>query len=256
MNWLLCAQVKAALAVLCVAFSVNACSQKQRDFSGDTIFKVYRESQTDIITMKVPNGYLDGYVMYGPPVHGARESNGPIEDKLYFEAALPDLAPRSNANNWKFEFPASLTEKMRFNFSVIHTQGSKRIDVIQKILFSPSVPDGCAYEPNEERHKLEASRVDFGKCSNHRQMHVVQDYFFKRDSVGGYSTVMECSPENVPAGVSPVSIGGINPMCQHRFYDSKLNAIVTMHYPRPLLGNWAELEQTSKTILHSFIVTP
>lgn len=251
-----CTRLKAAVAVLCIAFSVAACSQGERDFSGTTSFKVYRENQTDIITLKVPNGYLDRYVMYGPPVSGAKESTEPTKDKLFFEAALPDLSPRSSVNNWKFEFPASLTKTLSIQFNVIHTQGEKRIEVIQKILFSPSVPDGCAYEPYEERHRLETSRVDFGKCSNHRQMHVVQDYFFKRDSVGSYSTVIECPPENVPTGVSPVSIGGINPMCQHRFYDSKLNAIVTMHYPRPLLGNWAELQQTSKSILHSFIVTP
>ncbi len=252
-----CTRLKAAVAVLCIAFSVAACSQVERDFSGTTSFKVYRENQTDIITMKVPNGYLDGYVMYGPPVHGARESTGPIEDKLYFEAALPDLAPRSTANNWKFEFPASLTEKMRFNFFVIHRQGSERAETIQHLLYLHHPPPGCIYEKQADRDGLQSSFVDSKKCEKYRIGPRVPDIHFVRNKAGKYTTVLSCLRDAIPeSGVDPDDNWKFNPMCEHQFYDHKLNAIITMHYPRPLRRNWAAFEQKVKTILHSFVVAP
>lgn len=255
MNSLGFAQAKVALAVICIAFSVGACSQNQRDFSGTTSFKVYRESQTDIVTMKVPNGYLDGYVMYGPPVEGAKESTGPVEDTLYFEAALPDLAPRSPVNNWKFEFPASLTEKMRFNLSVIHRQGVERVGTIQHLLNLHHPPAGCIYESQPDRDGLESNFIDPNKCARYSSS--VSDIHFKRGPDGKYQSVLRCLTDFVPAsGLAPTDGSKYNPMCQHKFYDPKLNAIITMHYPRPLRRNWAELEQKIKTILHSFVAAP
>lgn len=251
-------RLKQSFLTLCVALSASACSQGQPDFSGTSTFKLYRESETDIMTMKVPNGYIDGYVMYGPPVPGANEFEGPVRYALYFNADLPGLAPRSLANNWKFQFPAELTENIRFSFGTIYgRQGVEREVAVQKSLFRPMPSTGCFYEPQAARDGLEVLAIDPLKCARQNEWYSERDLLFKRDRDGRYLTVLECLTDAVPAsGIVPGGGGRrYNPMCKHDFYDGVLNAHVTLHYPRPLRPDWSLLEQTIKTLLHSFVVT-
>jgi hypothetical protein len=241
-----------------LAVSVSACSQRQPDFSGFTTFKMYRESETDIVTLRVPNGYLDGFVMYGPPVQGAKEFVGEVRDALYLQADLPDLAPQSAQNQWKFQYPAELTQKVTFNFSAIYRrQGTEREEAIQGNIqygLNNGGPFGCPYKPQPDRDGLESRFIDYVECSKARNT-ILYDYHYKRDGNGKFTTVLQCLSDHVPeSGISPLSGFKFNPMCTHHFYDAKLNARFQMHYPRPMRSQWADIERRIQNLVHSFIV--
>ena len=84
-------------------------------------------------------------------------------------------------------------------------------------------------------------------------MSLVRDYFYKLDAAGNYMTMVECSAEEFPANVSPISVGAINPRCEHTFYDPKFNFIYQVKYPRPLLADWENIELKVRTMVRSFI---
>lgn len=243
------------LLLIGLAVAMNACSQRQVDFSGQTTFKMHRDNDSDIVTLKVPNGYLDGFVMYGPPVPGAKDSENQISETLYLQAALPDFGPRSTENNWKFEFPGELTQNIKFYlFSMHRRHGKERQTAIQNIIRGSIIaPNGCKYEKRSGRHGLESIFVDFNNCANHSQMSLVRDYFYKVNEFGEYVTMVECSAEEFPVNTSPISVRAINPICEHAFYDSKYNVIYKARYPRPLLSDWENIELKVRTMVRSFI---
>ena len=66
---------KPLVFALCLAHALSACSQSPPDYSGTSSIRMYRNSATDIITLKVSNGYLDHFVLAGPPVPATWPSN-------------------------------------------------------------------------------------------------------------------------------------------------------------------------------------
>ena len=95
MNFLHRNFLKAVVFAVGIACALSACSQSQPDYGGTSTVRIYRHSDEDIVTLKIPNGYLDHYVLAGPPVPGAREETATIRHQMFFTAEAGTLKPRS-----------------------------------------------------------------------------------------------------------------------------------------------------------------
>lgn len=160
--------LKSLVFTLCIAYPLSACSQSPRDYSGTATVKMYRQNVNDIITLKIPVGYLDHFVLAGPPVPGAPENKSPVRDTMYFEVDLPDLQARSAANNWKFEYPDSLTEKMSFKYHVRYfPPENERYGLWQDTLLSRlgmKHPDCFQRRMPGDRFGMEYHHIDSKTC--------------------------------------------------------------------------------------------
>ena len=253
---------KAAILALFLAHALSACSQSPPDYSGTTPIRMYRNSSTDIITLKVPNGYLDHFVLYGPPIPGTKEDTAEIKDHMFFTAEAGTLKPRSAENNQAFVHPNSLTEEFYFNIGSWRNRSEQERPMHLQELYKSFVNiylSSCRKPPEpKQRFGLDWYTIDVSNCPTHVHRGP-QDMLIDRDANGDVTTLLRCTSLDVPDWADRFTQPReftYNPKCQHRYYFKALNASVTLRYSRFYVKDWRLLEERINALLLSFVQTP
>lgn len=252
--------MKAIFFVFTAASCLNACSQSQPDYSGTTTVRMYRESETDIITLKIPKGYLDHYVLAGPSVPGAKEETAEVQHQMYFVAEAATLNPRSAENNQAFVYPNSLTDELRFNTSTWHMRSKAERGRYQQYLHESRISTfifSCVQPPQaKRRYGLEWYEIDRVNCP---KMQVPpKSMLIDRQPNGAVRTQIFCTSDEVPdlaEQSKPGRMSEYNPRCNHSYYFEELNVTVTLHYARFYVKDWRQLERRINALLRSFVQT-
>ena len=222
---------------------------------------MYRNSDTDIITLKIPNGYLDHFVLAGPPVPGAKEETAEVLHQMFFTAEAGTLKPRSAENNQAFVYPNSLTDDLHFNTSTWNKRSEQERPVYLQDYYkfhTDMYLSSCKNQPApKSRFGLDWYTRDISNCPSqvHRGQ---QDLLIDRDTNGAVKTLLFCTSDEIPDRADQLKSGrlGDNPICQHRYYFKGLNASVTLRYARFYVKDWRLLEQRINALLFSFVQTP
>lgn len=249
-------------SVFTISLLCASCSQAEPDYTGNTTVRLYRHSQDDIVTLKIPNGYLDHFVLAGPRVPGTKEDTAPVQHRMYFIAEAETLAPRSKENAKAFEFPNSLTDEIRFNISTIYGRLPDEVPIALQSTYesrSSTFSFSCikTLEPQNRRGLLRYSTT-IDNCPKQQDLGFRKDMFIERDAAGNVKTQIFCANDEVPDLSEQIKAGrnaSYNPMCEHAYFFAPLNASVTIRHPRFLLKNWQSLQQRINTLLISFIQT-
>ena len=240
-----------------------SCSQAEPDYGGTTTTRLYRHSVEDVVTLKVPNGYLDHFILAGPPVPGTKEDRASIQHQMYFIAETDTLAPRSKENATAFEFPNSLINKIRFNISTIYGRLPDEVPIALQSTYdsrSSTFSFSCVrpLEP-ESRFGLKQFETTIANCPRQSPDAAFRkDMLIKQDADGNIQTQIFCTSGEILDIVTQKHeerVGRPNPMCEHAYFYAPLNARVTIHYPRFLLKDWQSLQQRINALLTSFVQT-
>ena len=255
--------LKSIIFTLCLAFALSACSKTPPDYSGSSSVRMYRNSDTDIITLKIPNGYLDHFVLAGPPVPGAKEDTAEVKHRMYFTAEAGTLKPRSTENNQAFVHPNSLTDEFSFNISTVYARPPGEVPLALQSTYASRIwmfANSCAIPPKAKpRFGLEWYARDIPNCP--KQIHAgrKEDMLIERDTNGQVKTFLICTSDEIPDRADQVKSGhllGNNPKCEHEYYLKELNARVSLFYSRFYVKDWRLLEQRINALLLSFVQTP
>lgn len=254
--------IKSVVFTLCIAYSLSACSQSQPDYSGTSSVRMYRNSDTDIITLKIPKGYLDHYALAGPPVPGAKEETAEILHQMYFTAEASTLKPRSTENNQAFVYPNSLTETFSFNISTIYARLPSEVPLALRSTYASRMHTfsfSCATPPvPKPRFGLDWYAGDISNCPK-QLVGFPEDMLIERETNGEVKTLLLCTSDEVPDWPNQLKtshIVTVNPKCKHEYYFKQLNARVSLRYSRFYVKDWQLLEQRINALLLSFVQTP
>ena len=176
---------KLIVLTLFLTYALSACSQSPPDYSGTTSVRMYRNSDTDIITLKIPKGYLDHYVLAGPPVPGAKEDTAEVKHQMYFTAEAGTLKPRGLENNQAFVYPNSLTEEFSFNISTVYGRIPSEVPIALRSTYASRIwmfANSCETPPvPKPRFGLEWYARDISNCP--KQIHAgPKDMLIERDA--------------------------------------------------------------------------
>jgi hypothetical protein len=249
--------IQTAFLSISLGLPLGACSQDQFDRSGTTTFRLYTTSSSDVVQMVVPDGYLDHFVLAGPPVAGAREDRPAIHSDMYFVAEADTLRPRAAGNEGVFNRPRSLTEELRFNLLSFHMRRQSDVPGAIQWLLQASQDmtfHACPELPMpQKKYGLDFYALDSRKCQQVAPS--LEDIYVRRSVDGSVGTQIICTsiaiPDVVKGGVPTASI--YNPMCKHRFYLKELNALVTLNYSRLYIQDWHSLQTRVRALLLSFV---
>lgn len=254
--------IKSVVFTLCIAYSLSACSQSPPDYSGTSSVRMYRNSDADIITLKIPNGYLDHFVLAGPPVPGAKEETAAIRHQMFFTAEAGTLKPRSAENNQAFVYPNSLTAEVSFDIlSWYKRTPQEQLMYLQNNYKSRADMYffSCKKQPESKlRFGLEWYAQDISNCPK-QNAGFPEDLLVDRDTNGDVKTLLLCTSDDVPDWADQIKSGKTftsNPKCKHLYYFKELNASVSLFYSRFYVKDWRLLEQRINALLLSFVQTP
>jgi hypothetical protein len=244
------------LFIAAVTLSASACTNEQRgpDYNGFTEVRYYRNSTDDVVTLKFPNGYVDYEVLGGLPRRD-------VESQMFFTAETRTLEPRTQNNNQSFEFPASLTQKIKFNIASWYTAPpGERNERMQRVLgsrFEMLMHPCIRNAKSTERFGLERYVIDPTSCPKIAPT-LRDDILVERDSQGKLKTVIKCMPDDVSDAGEHVREGRVDrysPHCEQTYRLEVLNAQVTIFYPREFNKDWKGLQQRVSALLVSFAHT-
>ncbi len=254
--------LKAVVFGLFLTHTLNACSQSPPDYSGSTSVRMYRNSDTDVMTLNIPKGYLDGFVLSGPPVPGAKEDTAEIKTHMFFAAEAGTLKPRSADNNQAFVYPNSLTDQFSFNISSWSKREAHECYMYRQRNYASRLHTftfSCATPPvARPRFGLDWYEGDRSNCPMQLAIHPT-DMLIERDAGGGVKTLLFCTSDVVPDLSTQLAAGQLissNPRCEHLYYFEALNVTVILDYSRFYVKDWRALEQRINTLLLSFVQTP
>lgn len=229
----------------------HAQTKPKRDFGAIAEVRYYRNSPQDIVTLRIPEGYIDRRVV-GPRLDG-------VQNTLYFETAGPALLPQIESNQAMFAYPANLRNVIRFNVSSLYRLRPEQIRERTQSYFGVHVDDirtPCKWRKEiAVTYGLRHETIDPASCpeipSQSRE-----DRYLLRSNGGDILTVIRCSPmdlqqpdERLIDGVTPIPI----PYCEHTFATPAFNSWVHLRYHRELLPYWREMEQAVTYHLDAFV---
>ncbi len=247
-----------------IAFSISllttSCSRAEPDYSGTTSMRLYRHSQEDVVTLKIPNGYLDYLVLAGPLVPGTKENLAPIQSTMYFIAETGTLAPRSKENAGAFEFPSSLTNKIRFKIGTFYGRFPADVPGALQNTYESlrSMFSHSCIKPLAPQTQFGLQRYTASVDNCPKQHGTRKNMFIERDVNGDVKTQIFCTNDEVPDLSEQIKTDrrvGDNPMCEHAYFFAPLNASVVINHPRFLLKDWQLLQERIDALLTSFMPT-
>ncbi|MDP9013739.1 MAG: hypothetical protein M3O41_14010 [Pseudomonadota bacterium] len=224
--------------------------------------------------LKVPSAYGTG-----SPI--ARKFSAAVETKhrkfsdqafqiLLIHAMWPDLAPMSpdwhefNEHQDPNAMAATITS------GAVEGEGSPRSDALQEwfhqvsytaginLCFGNDQPKTCYFrnapDVKSPKYGLERIGVDFSKYPAFpevdRSEFETRDVYFLREPTGVVSTLIHCTAEESKTAADGPAYKGVA-QCDQKFISKKLNALVSITYPRPLLKNWSEIQARWLSLLDS-----
>jgi hypothetical protein len=227
--------------------------------------------------LQVPSAYGTG-----SPI--AREFSAAIEKKLrkfsdqafqvlLMHAMWPNLGPMSsdwhefNEHRDPNAMAATLTS------GAVERQGDQRSDALQgwfdqltyqvgiNLCFGNDQPRKCyarnAPDVKSSQYGLERIGVDFSKYPAFpevdRSALETRDVYFLREPTGVVLTLIHCTAEEAKTAADGPAYKGVA-QCDQKFISKKLNALISITYPRPLLKNWSEIQARWLSLLDSFAV--
>jgi hypothetical protein len=234
-------------------YACHAESTPQRDFHAVVHVRYYRNSPQDIVTLKIPEGYIDRRVE-GPRIEG-------VQNELYFEALGPALSPRAEENQALFSFPASLRQVVRFKIRSLYRLQPHQIDVRTQEVWKFRSEDRSApcrwSEKTDVMYGLHHQMIDTVSCPNEPLYGIGRrDLYQARARNNEITTVIRCTPMDWKEA-DPSAINGrtLSPgiYCEHSFTSKVLNSWVHLKYHRDFLPHWREIERSAETILTAFV---
>jgi hypothetical protein len=237
------------LLIVCATLVQSSCGFKpRRNLDALVTIPYYRDSKDDVVSFKLPEGYIDRWVVGG-------DRFATPQDKLYLHASGVDLKPETEANRKEFEFPASLMNEIRFDLASMYRVASeKRINAKEHFLRSRfnSISSECQFKKElsviYELHLKALNITPKNKCDPE----LSEDVYFNESAQKYLKTVIRCSPKEIQeSGVE----GKAQPRCEHHFYLKEFNVGVQMNYDRAFLPQWQKLEANVKRLLTTSLQT-
>jgi hypothetical protein len=208
----------------------------------------YRNSPEDIITLKIPKGYIDYQIVGGL-------TRKPIESDLYFTAEAISLQPRSKENNESFVYPTALLKQISFsiksNYAIVLEERHERLQRILGGRFDTLSRPCVRTKVLTLRFDLERHVIDALSCPKVGP-ESRQDILVERTVDLSIKTMLNCTPDDVP-DLDNQTLSGRRPGCAQTYLLPELNALVTVYYPRVYNKDWRELQHRINALLISFI---
>jgi hypothetical protein len=226
-------------------------------------------------TLQVPS-------TYGTGSPRSREFSAAVDKKhrkfsdqafqlLLIPAMWPNLAPMSS--DWHELYERRDPNRMATTLTsgAVEGEGSQRSDALQDLFhqeiytaginlcFGNDQPRTC-YRRNtpdlkSSQYGLERIGVDFSKYPAFpevdRSAIETRDVYFLREPTGVVSTLILCTAEEAKTAADGPAYKGVA-QCDQQFISKKLNALVSITYPRPLLKYWSEIQARWLSLLDSF----
>ena len=242
---------------------------------GTQIIWPLSRNKPDRLILELPKGYA-GPALDKLNTSEMRATDFPVEDSLVITAVWPDLMPPPS---YQFTLqPVGATMETRVTARAIGSYRGQPINALENAFDSAvdfSIRDSCAAgvqaasgpvtralcqkrhdaDVKTDRFGLHRQGVDFKKYSDYSQQGrgglSQRDIYYLRDG-SVLKTIVLCTAEEaltVDAGPQYRLVG----QCEHQFIDSKLNALVTVHYRRVYLEHWRDIETAWRKLLESFI---
>jgi hypothetical protein len=154
----------------------------------------------------------------------------------------------------------------------VEGEGSQQSDALQDwfhqvsytagidLCFGNDQPKTCyarnAPDVKAPKYGLERIGVDFSKYPTFpeadRSAFETQDVYFLREPTGAVSTLIQCTAEESKTAADGPAYKGVIAHCDQKFISKRLNALVQITYPRPLLKDWSEIQTRWLSLLDSF----
>jgi hypothetical protein len=234
----------------------SGCTNAQIEdrLAGEHTLNYYRNSPEDIVTLKIPKGYIDYDIVGGL----ARKT---VEADLYFTAEAITLQPRSKENNASFVYPTSSLKQISFSirsrYQVVPDERLERMQRTFNRWFDfLSIPCVRTKEA-ATRFDLERNTIDPTTCPKVGP-NARSDVLVERYADNSIKTIMDCTPDDIPDLTEQMRLGKIasyRPGCEQNYFLSELNALVTLRYPREYNKDWRDLQQRINALLITFIQT-
>ncbi len=230
----------------------SGCTNAQIEdrLAGEHTLNYYRNSPEDIVTLKIPKGYIDYDIVGGL----ARK---PVEADLYFTAEAISLQPRSKENNESFVYPTALLKQLSFsiksNYAVVVNERHERLQRVLGGRFDTLSRPCIRTKALTQRFDLERHTIDATTCPT-VDASLRDEILVERNADASIKTIMVCTSDEIP-DLDKQTLSGRRPGCSQTYLLSELNALVTIHYPREYNKDWRDLQQRINALLISFIQT-
>jgi hypothetical protein len=221
--------------------------KRSRDLEALVTIPYYRDSKDDVVSFKLPEGYIDRWVV-------GRDRFATPQDKLYLHASGVDLKPETEANRKEFEFPASLAHVISFNVgSWYQSEAARRFEYVQNNFrgLSETKNSQCYFKKDQvSAYGLQVKRIDISPVCTPEK--APDDIHFKENAQQHLETVIQCSVKEIQeTGIE----GKLRPVCTHHFFIRELNTYVHLFYSRAYLPQWQTLEANVKRLLATSLQT-
>jgi hypothetical protein len=232
----------------------SGCTNAQTEdrLVGEHTINYYRNSPEDIITLKIPKGYIDYQIVGGLP-------RKPIESDLYFTADAISLQPRSKENNESFVYPSALLKQISFsiksNYAIVLEERHERLQRILGGRFDTLSRPCVRTKVLTLRFDLERHIIDATTCPE-VGAGLRDDILVERNADASIKTIMNCMTDDIPDRTEQIHTGkhlSYRPDCSQTYLLPELNARVTIRYAREYNKDWRDLQQRINALLISFI---
>jgi hypothetical protein len=231
-------------------------TESTRDLNAVVDVPYYRNSENDIVTLKIPEGYIDRWVV-------GNDKFTKSQDAIYLHGSGVDLKPETKDNRKEFEFPDSLKYEIRLHTTNLYWLVSKNIssEVDTERFFrwvSNQKMTACQFEIKQPViYNLKVKVINRSTCPKTPPV-LIDDIYFTEYADKRLKTVIICNSKEVqesitpPNGFTPIPV----PRCEHYFFMKNINSRVQLDYDRAYLPQWQQLESNVIQLLTSFLSSP
>ena len=211
---------------------------------------------------------------------GAQTADMPVEDDLMITALWPELnAPADyDSSFWPHGTvmqtliqPRALANyrgipmnKLEYDFDEVVDRAQRNTcaaDILSRS--GPVTRIVCQkskeFDSKPEQYGLKRIGIDFKKYSDYSERDrggiVQRDIYYLRDSGDHLQTEIFCTAEEADTHEDGPPYNSVA-QCEHKFIDTKMNALVAVHYRRAYLPEWREVEARWRNLLESFVEAP
>jgi hypothetical protein len=242
---------------------------------GTEIIWPLSRNSPDKLILELPKGY-GGPTLDKLDTSEMRATDLPLEEDLVITAMWPDLQPPatyqytiqpSGASMETLVIARAIGSYQGQPINALETAVDNAVDLSVWLACNAAAQDSsgaitkglCQTRRNADtkapKFGLKRLGMDFNKYSDYseqlRRGFPQRDIYYLRDG-DGLKTIILCTAEEAVT-VDDGSQSSPIAQCEHKFIDSRLNALVNVHYRRVYLEHWRDVEAAWRKLLDSFV---